>query len=1250
MRVTCPACETSESAECPQCGTRTLSQAAESATSIEFGDALTAGNRESCPSKESSFRGGETQHFEQALVLYMRRVDNGEDVDREHFIAQHPAAAQDLRAYFETADVFRDVAQRRTHDADFTTRQAPPRQFGEYELLAEIARGGMGVVYRAHHAKLDRIVAVKMILAGRQAARADIERFYTEARAAANLDHAGIVPIYEVGEIEGQPFYSMAFVNGQSLADRVAAGPLPPGESATFVMKIAQAVEYAHQQGVVHRDLKPANVILTPAGQPRVTDFGLAKQIETAAGLTVSGQILGTPGYLPPEQAEGRNDDVGPRSDVYSLGAILYTLLTGRPPFQSATPIETLRQVVDQQPVSPRALNSAIPLDLQTITLKCLEKEAAARYGSAKEVVEELGRFLLGDPIHARPSGPFRRSWRYIRRNRTLTALAAVTTLLVLTSLIQTKTAKETQGLLRHQQALATAETKRADAQTQLAQSAHSRQQRAERERRKSQQETQQALETLKSRDAAARDQIASAEMKAEQQRISIAAERNAIEQAKVDRKNALRAAQWAEYERSVLNAHRELNLGHRERAAAILAACPPAMRSWEWTHLQSQCRGAPAGPRYQPTQRDILSQGSPITAIAVWPSGIQDCRAPTADQRAQSPSEPGPTRILASTNADGTVTVVDWSTGRVRFSTAPGARELRAVAIDASGSLVAAGGGGPTIHVWDWERQEKLLELRGAAGGTHSLAFHDSLIAAGGADGSIRFWHLDGSALKVMRGHRAPVHRLKFGHLLGTSNRPAGELLLASLDAAGRLLLWNSRGGQITCKRRDDQVICADIACGPGSLAGLYLSEGADGAVKRYPFGLEDTFRREWRSLAPAVPSPGPHGTVKLIRKSLGQAATIRYAGTKIVKGRPQRTQISATGTRFAISPLGRWLATEDGSAVVVHDTQSNDAWLRFEGHAGTITSLAWAPDSSQLFSGGADGTVRVWDISGERESHGKTVTALALNGRQHRVAIASADRTIRVWDTTSRQLVGTLRGHTAEVSAMALLAGGERLATVSVDGKVRIWKTDEGRCQRTRWIGISQARCAAFSTDGSQLATVGDKQIAMWDIDTARAKWRVNHSDAATCLTYGSDGCLAVGFEDDSVRVYDADTGSLLSCISGDGNQTTSVSFSNDSRLLAWGDAQGGIFVWDTLKGVAVSEGRLEEEPIRGICFSADDQRILIASGNAIKVWNLATSRVVLSLPSASPANCLAIDEGLLVSADINGQLRFWQEGVRR
>jgi predicted Ser/Thr protein kinase len=271
-----------------------------------------------------------------------------------------------------------------------------------YEFLGVLGRGGMGVVYRARQTRLNRLVAVKMIQPEVYAGPAERARFRTEAEAAAGLQHANIVQVYEVGDHDGRPFLALEYVDGGSLADRLDGTPLPARAAAELVETLARAIHAAHERGVIHRDLKPANVLLTADGTPKVADFGLAKRLEGEAGQTRTGAVLGTPNYMAPEQAAGRVKEVGPATDVYGLGAILYECLTGRPPFQGTTLLETLEQVRSQAPVPPRLLQPRVPCDLETVCLKCLEKDPHRRYASARELADELRRYLNGEPIRAR--------------------------------------------------------------------------------------------------------------------------------------------------------------------------------------------------------------------------------------------------------------------------------------------------------------------------------------------------------------------------------------------------------------------------------------------------------------------------------------------------------------------------------------------------------------------------------------------------------------------------------------------------------------------------------------------------------------------------------------------------------------------------------------------------------------------------------------------------------------------------------
>ncbi len=379
------------------------------------------------------------EHLAQLLGGWLTRFRRGEQFDVAAELPRDPELARELRELWSAtvlAERMADSARQRssgnlsptgawdspsakaTGGASSHVDQAVPRPVvrgdeiavgdcpPEYELLSELGRGGMGVVYRARQRALDREVALKMMLAGAHASATDRARFQAEAGAAAQLDHPGIVPVFEVGQWRDLPYFTMQFVPGQTLTQRLADGPLPSREAARIVAQVSRAVQYAHVRGVLHRDLKPSNILLDREGRPHVTDFGLARRLEAPAELTRSGAILGTPNYMAPEQAAGQRGQVGPKSDVYALGCVLYHALTGRPPFQAATVVDTVLSLLEQDPLPPRQLNRQVDRSLEQIVLKCLQKPVDLRYASAAALADDLEAYLAGEPISAR-SGAF---------------------------------------------------------------------------------------------------------------------------------------------------------------------------------------------------------------------------------------------------------------------------------------------------------------------------------------------------------------------------------------------------------------------------------------------------------------------------------------------------------------------------------------------------------------------------------------------------------------------------------------------------------------------------------------------------------------------------------------------------------------------------------------------------------------------------------------------------------------------------
>jgi tRNA A-37 threonylcarbamoyl transferase component Bud32 len=397
----------------------------------------------------------ESEHdpLDDILAEYMLRADRGDAVDREQFIAQYPDFSDRLQAYFADASAIAAFVVESSPD-----KVAPPIRpllagqiIGDYELLEKIGEGGMGVVFKARQQSLSRIVAVKMISSKILSSPLSRERFFREAKAAANLQHPNIVRIHEAGKHEGQCYYSMDYVDGWNLEELVRENPLAGKRAASYLLRVARAIHYAHERGTLHRDIKPSNILIDVNDEPHVADFGLARQIDVDPTLSEGG-VVGSPAYMSPEQIDPGYGRIGPAGDVYGLGATLYDLLCGRPPFRADTPVLTLHQVLHSEVVSPRLLNSAIERDLETICLKCLEKDSARRYPSAEALAADLGCYLRGEPIQARPVTRLEHFVRWCKRNRLVAGLIGAVAAMLLLLVVVSTTSAWRQARLRQEQ------------------------------------------------------------------------------------------------------------------------------------------------------------------------------------------------------------------------------------------------------------------------------------------------------------------------------------------------------------------------------------------------------------------------------------------------------------------------------------------------------------------------------------------------------------------------------------------------------------------------------------------------------------------------------------------------------------------------------------------------------------------------------------------------------------------------------
>ena len=996
--------------------------------------------------------------------------------------------------------------------------------FGDYEILEEIARGGMGVVYKARQKKANRIVALKMILTGQLAGDEEVKRFYAEAEAAANLDHPGIVPIYDVGELNGLHFFSMGFVEGESLKERVSDGPLPQRDAAETVKTIAEAIAYAHGKGVIHRDLKPANVLLEAGHRPRITDFGLAKQLETDSDLTATGQVLGTPSYMPPEQAAGRTNEIGPAADIYALGAILYELLTGRPPFQAASALDILMLVREKEPATPRQLNTALDQDLDTICLKCLEKSASRRYQSATALVDELSRYLSGEPILARPIGKFERIWRWCQRKPTLAGLCALLVTLFFVLGIGGP-------LLAIQQArIAEEQRNNATQQSALREKADQQAQRADREAASARTEARRAERMAYGSDMllVQRDWVD-----------------NKIKHLKelLDRyrdRDDLKGFVCGYWDRMVQNDLLTLK-GHTDSIHDVafspdgmwLASASSDNKVLVWDTSSGQevltlsgHAGVVNSVRFSPNGSRLASASDDKT-VRVWEASTgQETLLLTHEDHVNSVAfSPDSASLATATGSNvrhpgksGEVRVWDTQTGEVLLTLKHerhSVRRVNSVAFSPDGRrLAAVSRDDSLLKVWDVTTGRDVLTLTEYQ--FDNVAFSpDGLRLAGSGDPLVVLDAVTGKKVLSVKGITGQVRDVAFS--------PDGQQLASAGES---LKVWDANTGDqlLTLKGHSSFVSSVDFSPDGQRIA----SAGwFDGTVKVWDATSDQSSFMLKGSNNVAFSADG---------NRLASGTRFWDLTTLEEVSRLEDLRILAFG------PRGERLAVAaPNNSLRVWDAVSNKKVVRFDGHTKPVRSVAFSPDGQRLVSASSDrgqptnqsGEVKVWDTTSGQEVFtlkGPTKAqsiCVAFSPDSHRIALGSGDGTVRLWDAATGEELITLSHDISYVTSVAFSPNGQRLASSGSGDTVKVWDTTTGQESLTLRGHSSSVSGVAFSPDGERLASVSGKTVRVWDALTGRELLELNGPDdmLGGNVMFSGDGLrLAAGSINKTIAWWDA------------------------------------------------------------------------------------------------------------------------------